>query len=98
MADTQTFLMLFKAKRENFIATMTPEEQAVMEAHGAHCHALAAQGRVVLLGVCPDGAYGVMVFRAESEEEARRFFDEDPAVQAGVVQPELRPFLTVMPG
>ncbi|WP_243359431.1 YciI family protein [Fundidesulfovibrio terrae] len=97
MQDQKTYLMLFKAKRDDFVKTMTAEEKALMEEHAAHCRGLAARDRIVLMGVCPDGAYGVMVFRADSDEEARRFFDEDPAVKAGVVHPELHPFVTVFP-
>lgn len=91
------FLMLFKAPRENFIQTMTAEERTVMAAHAEHCKTLAAEGRIVLLGACKDGARGVLVFRADSEEAAREFFGNDPAVKSGIVEPELHPFTVILP-
>lgn len=97
MQDTNTYLMIFRPNRDDFVATMTPEEKGVMGAHVARCQELGAQGKVVLLGVCPDGAYGIMVFRAGSEDEAWRIFDEDPAVKAGIVTPELHPFIVAIP-
>ncbi|GFK94343.1 hypothetical protein NNJEOMEG_02187 [Fundidesulfovibrio magnetotacticus] len=97
MQADQTYLMLFEPNRPDFLQTMTDEERSVMTAHGAHCRELAAQGRVVLLGVCTDGAYGVLVFRAQSPEESRAFFEADPAVRAGIVTPRLHPFQVAMP-
>lgn len=97
MMETNSYLMLFKPKRADFLSTLTEEELSIMQAHGAHCRELAAKGKVVLLGVCTNGAYGVMVFRAGSEDEARSIFEEDPAVKAGVVLPELHPFVTAIP-
>ncbi len=97
MDDKPAFLMLFKAPREDFIKTMTDEERSVMSAHAEHCKTLAAEGRIVLLGACKDGARGVLVFRAVSEEAAREFFENDPAVKSGIVEPELHPFMVVFP-
>lgn len=90
-------MMVFRPKRDDFIQTMTPEEQAAMSGHVQHCHSLAAEERIVLLGVCQDGAYGILVFRAESEQAARTFFEDDPAVKAGIVHSELHPFNVVLP-
>ncbi|WP_423751915.1 YciI family protein [Heliobacterium chlorum] len=84
--------MVFRPKRDNFIETMNTEEMSVMGQHAEHCQRLFSEGKLVLSGVCLDGTYGIVVFRAKSEESARQFFNNDPAVQAGIVNVELHPF------
>jgi hypothetical protein len=41
--------------RENFAATVTPEEGAVMGAHFAYLQQLEAEGRVIFVGRCENG-------------------------------------------
>ncbi|WP_139492861.1 YciI family protein [Brevibacillus dissolubilis] len=89
---TQEFLYLFKPKRENFLQTLTPEEMAAMGQHAAYTQNLHAAGKIIQAGACLDGSYGIVVFRAESLEEATEIFEKDPAVQAGIVYAELHPY------
>lgn len=86
------FVYIFKPKRERFLETMTPEEMAAMAQHLQYAKELFDAGKIVLGGACTDGAYGIIVFRAESEEEAQGIFNNDPAVRAGIVIAELHPY------
>ena len=37
-------------------------------------------------------AIGIIIWRVDSAEEARRIYENDPAVKAGIGYPELHPF------
>ena len=63
-----------------------------MEQHLAYVQRLFDQGKLLLGGAATDGAIGLLVFRADSAEEAQRIFDDDPAVRAGIGDSELHPF------
>lgn len=86
------FLAIAKAKRENWLATMTAEEKAIMAKHLEYVGQMFAEGKVVLAGPCLDGAYGIIIYKADSPEEAQEMFENDPAVQAGILNMELHPF------
>jgi uncharacterized protein len=86
------FLALAKAKRENWLTTMTDEERAIMEKHMEYVRRMFSEGKVALSGPCLDGAYGIIIYKAESPESAREMFENDPAVQSGIMHMELHPF------
>lgn len=94
--DQREFVYLFKPKRENFMQSMTQEEMAAMGKHSEYCKCLFTEGKIVQAGACLDGAYGIVVFKAESLEAAQHIFENDPAVQAGVVDGELHPYRVSM--
>lgn len=72
-----------------------------MGAHAAYWTDLFDQGRVVVFGVVleRDGAWGLAVVEAETEEEVRSIASDDPAVRTNMCtfeigtmpQPSVRP-------
>lgn len=86
------FIGLARPKRENFVKEMTPEEQAIMGHHFAYVEKLHAEGKVVVTGACLDGAFGMVIYKAESEESARSMFENDPLVKSGIANTEFHPF------
>ena len=52
-----------------------------------------AQGVVLLAGPCLDETFGVVVFSADSDEAARAFMFNDPAVNSNVMMAELHPMM-----
>ena len=87
-----TFLTTLRPKRPDFLATMTPEEQAIMGQHMAYTKQLFDQGKIVLGGAATDGAIGIIVWRVDSAEEMQRIYENDPAVTAGIGHSDLHPF------
>ena len=63
-----------------------------MRDHFAYLKSLLDAGKLVLAGPSLDPPFGIIVFEAESEDEARRLIEGDPSVAAGVQTPELHPF------
>jgi uncharacterized protein YciI len=86
------FISLLRPKRQDFLATMTPEEKATMGRHMNYVRNLFADGKILLGGAATDGAVGILIYRVNSEEEAMHLFDNDPAVLEDIGYPELHPF------
>jgi len=73
----------------------TEDDEVAVREHFARLKKLSAEGRVHLAGRTdePDGkTFGLVLYRAESREEAEALAAEDPAVLAGVMEFELKPF------
>jgi hypothetical protein len=93
MSDTLDFISILRLKREDFLTTMTPAEEAVMAKHREYVQNLINDGKVILAGAGLEGTLGlVLIYRVDSAIEARRHFYNDPAVIAGIGYPELHPF------
>jgi uncharacterized protein YciI len=79
--------------REDFAATMTPEEKADWGDHFQRLQRLLAEGVLVLAGPTLGRINtGVAVIEAPDEAAARRIMEEDPAIARGHARGELRPF------
>lgn len=79
----------------------TTGEQAVVAEHFAYLQDLTAKGTIILVGrtlTTDENTMGLAVFRAESEDEARRIMNGDPAVAKGVMTATLYPFKVVLQG
>jgi uncharacterized protein YciI len=71
----------------------TDEDSGIGERHFAYLQAATRAGTLVLAGRSLDGiGPAIVVFEAESPEEARRFMEGDPFVQEGLFGAELHPF------
>ena len=92
------FISLIRPKRPDFLTTMTPQEQTAMGQHNDYVESLTEQGKIVMTGDAVDGTMGVLIYRVDSAEEARRLFYNDPAVMAGIGYPKLHLFRIGHPG
>jgi len=66
----------------------------IQKAHLKNIGKLADEGKLVVAGPFMDGGEveGIFIFDVSSIEEARTLTNTDPAIQAGVLTMELRPF------
>jgi len=79
--------------RENFAATMTPEENEVWRIHFERLQRLLREGVMILVGPTLGVVNtGIAIFEAPDEAAARRIMDEDPTIATGYARGELRPF------
>lgn len=69
----------------------TPDEQETVAAHFRYLQALLADGRLIMAAPAADYSFGLTIFEADSEAEARTIMQGDPAVQNGVMTAELIP-------
>ena len=75
-------------------AIQNPDEatQNTMRQHFTYLKDALATGQLVLAGPCEDLAFGLVIFRAENEEAACDFMENDPAIRDGLMTAELHPF------
>jgi uncharacterized protein YciI len=71
---------------------MSSKEEAVLSEHFERLKKGLADGMLILAGPCLDGEFGIAIFRARSDEEAKEFMENDPAVKQGIMAAELHPF------
>jgi uncharacterized protein len=98
----QEYLYRLQLVRGDMLRTgPTAEEQAVVTEHFAYLQDLTARGRIILVGrtlTTDENTMGLSVFRAHSEDEARKIMNEDPAVKKGIMTGTLYPFKVVLQG
>jgi uncharacterized protein YciI len=73
----------------------TPDEERIVGDHYSYLKSLTDQGVVILAGRTlntDESSFGIIIFRAESEEAAQRIVANDPAVSGGVMCAELYPY------
>ena len=76
-------------------AKWTQADNDAVGRHFARLSAAAKAGQVIFAGKTSeplDVTFGLVVFEAASEEEARKFMEGDPAVVAGVMTATLHPY------
>src|SRR5262245_22766356 len=86
------WLYILRPPRPTFADDMSDEEGAIMGEHFRYLQGLLADGSLVLAGPSLGPTFGVCVFEAEDEHEARRIAEADPAVTSGLQRVEVSPF------
>jgi uncharacterized protein YciI len=86
------WLCIIRPPRPTFMDDATPEENEVMTAHFEYLKGLLDDGKLILAGPSLEPPFGIIVFEAETEEEARRIIAADPSVAIGLQTPELHQF------
>jgi len=98
MADTLHWLYQFRPGEERpdlatNAAAWTEADERVFTAHFERLRQGAEDGKVILAGRSQDGiGPAIVIFEADSEEDARRFMEEDPFVSEGLFTADLHPF------
>lgn len=64
--------------------------------HMEYTQRLFSEGKIVQVGACLDGAYGIVVFKAESEQAAHEIYENDPVVKSGTLNSEFHPYRVTM--
>ena len=79
------FYCRLNAPRPSFVQDMSPEEAAIMQAHGAYWRGYVEKGNVVAFGLVADpaGAFGVGLVEFDDAAQAREFADNDPTIKSG---------------
>lgn len=75
----------------------TDAESEVVRVHFKHLTDLYENGTVKYVGRTVDdrSSFGLVVFEADSEEEARKLMESDPAIVNGVMTATLYPFKAI---
>lgn len=102
MTETQWFIFKIQpARPEMLLEGATAEEQQIISDHSDYLERLTQEGVALLVGrtLTRDySSFGIMIYRAESEEAARKVMAEDPAVKHRVMRAEVYPFRIALLG
>jgi uncharacterized protein len=84
--SAKSWLIRLIPPRPTFANDETPAEQALMKQHFAYWKGLNAKGVCMFGGpvLDPQGTYGILVVKANTENEARALGEADPSVKGGV--------------
>jgi uncharacterized protein YciI len=92
MSEVRTFVYLLRPSRSSFVDAASSKEASILGEHFEYLQEALSGGRLLLAGPCEDGEFGIVIFRARTEDEALEFMEGDPAVKAGLMTAELHPF------
>ena len=92
----QQYIYLFEPVRPEMTTdpnAWTEEDKRIAEQHIAHLKKALEDGIVILAGRSLDGVGpALVVFEAESEEQARSFMQNDPFMKFGLMRAHLHPY------
>ena len=96
MSEELEFLYKIQPSRPEMLTEgPTDDEARIVGQHFEYLKTLLADGSLILAGRTQntdESSFGIVIFRAASEAQAREIMDRDPAVQQGVMRAELFPY------
>lgn len=96
MSDLSQFLYRIQPSRPEMLSSgPTPEEERIIGEHFQYLQDLTRRGTVVLAGRTLNTdptSFGIVIFEAVDETEARQIMEGDPAVREGVMHATLFPY------
>jgi uncharacterized protein YndB with AHSA1/START domain/uncharacterized protein YciI len=89
----QQFIYFIEPTRATFTQDATEAENARIEEHFRYLQRLLADGTLILAGrTMQDQPVGIVIFEASDEDAAKKTFENDPAVKAGVFKGRVAPY------
>lgn len=92
MTGTKTYIYQNRLTNMSKFGHFSAEEERVMSEHFAYLQRALRDGQLILAGPCVDAAFGIVIYRAGSLEEAQRFMEADPAIQHGLMTADLHEY------
>jgi len=92
MCEMPVFVYVLKLANSKSPERMSLEDEAIVDEHFEYLKRALTEGKLTLAGRCLNGEFGIVIFHAESENQAEEFMKNDPAIKKGVMTAELYPF------
>ena len=96
MMENKEFLYTIQPTRAEMLENgPTPKEQRIIGLHYNYLKDLTENSIVILAGrtqTIDPTSFGIVIYKALSEERAREIMEKDPAVKEGVFSAKLFPF------
>ncbi len=86
------FMYLNKPVRKEMFEELNRKEKDVIPRHFNYLKMLREKGILILAGPNLDNTFGVVIFFASSEDEAKNIMNNDPAIREEIMTAELHPF------
>lgn len=102
MNQTTQYLYTIRPTRLQMVTEdPTPRETEIISRHSQYLEALTRDGTVILYGRTQnrdETTFGIVIFKASSEQAAREIMENDPAVKEGIMSAELFPYRVALMG
>lgn len=99
-AQKSRFIYLLRlAERLHTDDGWTKDDEETIGRHFRHLKAATESGQAIVVGRTlepGDKTFGLVIFEADNAEAAQAFAESDPAVVAGIMSVEVRPFALVL--
>lgn len=99
-AQKSRFIYLLRlAERLHADTGWTKDDEEAIGRHFRHLKAATESGQAIVVGRTlepGDKTFGLVIFEADNVEAAQTFAESDPAVVAGIMSVEVRPFALVL--
>lgn len=96
MTERQQYIYVLRPVEHLLVAEhWTEKEEAITRRHFARLERMLAEGRLILAGKTgglDETTFGIVVFEADSLDEARETMASDPGVAEGIMTAELFPY------
>jgi uncharacterized protein YciI len=96
MAELREFVYMVRPTRiEMLMVGPNAEETKILTDHFDYLKDLTQKKVVILAGrtlTSDESGFGIVIFKANSEDDARRIMENDPAVEHGIMHAELFPY------
>ncbi len=86
------YIYQIRPVRPDFNDRSTAEDDKIMADHFQYLTKLLNDGKLLLAGPCLDAAFGIAIYKAESDSEAKDIMENDPSVVSGIMTAEYHPF------
>ncbi len=92
--EMTTYYMVFLYRGDKWTPERTPEVEEIQKGHLANITRLSEEGKLILAGPFMDNKElrGIFVMKTETLEEAQELCNTDPAVIAGRLKVEIKPW------
>jgi uncharacterized protein len=93
--EMTTYYVGILKRGPNWTPAVTEETKKIQAGHMANIRKMADSGKLVVAGPFADRGdpVGLYIFKADSIEEVKAMAEQDPAVQAGRLVIEVRPWM-----
>lgn len=93
--EMTTYYVGILRKGPKWTAEVTEDTKKIQAGHMANINKMAATGKLVVAGPFADGGdpRGLYIFKADSIDEVKAMDADDPAVQAGRLVVDVRPWM-----
>jgi uncharacterized protein YciI len=78
MSEALTFVYVLRLVEQESLGRMSSYDEAIVDEHFEYLKKALTEGKLTLAGRCLDGAFGIVIFCAESERDAKEFMKSDP--------------------
>jgi uncharacterized protein len=92
MNELKTYLYQNRLIDMSKFGNMTDHEEQIIGDHFMYLKDALKRGQLIMAGPCVNGEFGLVIYRAASMDDARRFMEADPAIAQGLMTADLHEY------